>query len=196
MSDEIKETKINPTHVGIAIILIVSLGAFVWWLPSSLEYEDIDFDLTLFDSIRDVIKEEEEVKTESLNRYECEQWVEEGKFLVNKNHPVTNTDAWSMEDKEEIDRLSANVMLKCTRTGDDLTVSEFNYCYDVYYSIRVLLSKMTDMEINSLEVSDQELYNEKYLEFHVKDCNLVEDDLHQIYEATIAGVDFDTRILP
>ncbi len=195
MNDEVKERKINPKHVVIAVVLIISFGAFVWWLPSSLEYEDIDFDVNIIGSIRDVIKEEEEVKIESFNRFECRQYIEEAKFLTIKNQPETNTTKWSVEDQEQVEYLSANMMLKCVKTGEDLTVSDFNYCYDIYYSIRNLLAKMTDMEINSLSESDQVLYQKKYLEYHDNDCGLVEEDLELIYEATLAGVDFDTGIL-
>jgi len=198
LSDEVKETNINPMYVGVAVILlIVAGGLYFWTLDSDLRFDDLDFDITLLlSNIEDKREAEELEKADEVNRFECEQWIEEGKFLVTKNQPVTNTNAWSVEDKAELDRLSANVLLKCTRTGEDLTVSEFNACYDTYYSVRVLLSKMVDMEIDSLTEFDQELYQNKYLEFHSNDCNLVEQELEQLYEATIAGVDFDTRILP
>lgn len=195
MSDEVKETKINPTHVGVAVILVIVIGAFIWWMPSVEDMEELDFDITEIGITEPIINEIDSYTNqieEKENRFQCEQWVEEGRFLVNKYSPETDTNNWTLKDKEKIDSLSASVLLKCTKTGEDLSVSEFNACYDTYYSIRVLLTKMTDMEIQSLSESDQELYYEKYDSFHTNDCNLIEEDLNIIYESTKAGIKVNT----
>lgn len=118
---------------------------------------------------------------EEFNRFQCEQWIEEGKFLVAKNSPEKDIKKWSLEDFEKIQDLEKNVLDFCTVTREDIDNDNFNLCYDYYFSIRILLNKMTDNELNSLSEDDQALYKEKYSAYHKNNCPVVQDELEAIF---------------
>ncbi len=114
-----------------------------------------------------------------LGTYDCEQWLEEGRFLVAKHKPITNINVWSPEDREKYIDIENRVIYHCTTTKVDV-IQNLPLCIETYAIIEGLLDDMIEMEINSLTEADQNRYHSNYDKYFDNDCDLLQDDIDQL----------------
>lgn len=118
-----------------------------------------------------------------VSEWECDGWLEEGKFLVVKNNPITNMELWSVEDKTKMIDIENKILLHCGTSKLDV-IEKLPFCLDTWVVLKDLLERMTlpdgERLTNSLPESDQELYRTTYKVYWNNSCDLLQEDIDKI----------------
>ena len=85
--------------------LLVSIGIALIGTGVFFVYDDIDWNVP---NINDLIKEDYQV-----GKYECEGWIAEGDFIINKYHPFDDIDLWEQKDRDRYVQLENSVLEYC-----------------------------------------------------------------------------------
>ena len=113
-----------------------------------------------------------------LGQYECEGWIQEGRFLVNKYHPNNNIESWLTEDKIKMFNLENQVLYHCTTKRVDV-LDNLPLCINTFVVIQGHLDNMVEREIESLSEADQESYHSNYATYFQNGCDLIQDDIDE-----------------
>jgi len=161
--------KDNPPKKYLKAVLIsVGIALFGTALFSVyMEYQDTQY-------VNKILAEDYK-----LGNYECEQWLEEGRFLVAKHKPITNINVWGEEDRLKYIDIENRLLYHCTTKKVDV-IQNLSLCIETYQIISNLLDEMVDMEIQSLTESNQEYYYSSYDRYFDNGCDLLQDDIDEI----------------
>ncbi len=154
-----------PRKYLVAVLISVGIALFGTVLFSVyMEYQDAQY-------VDKLLTEDYELGT-----WECEQWLEEGRFLVAKHKPITNINVWGEEDRLKYLNIENNLLYHCTITKVDV-IQNLPLCIEIYAIIEGLLDDMIEMEINTLTEADQNRYHSNYDAYFNNDCDLLQDDI-------------------
>lgn len=117
------------------------------------------------------------IRTVEEPRFQCEQWLEEGKFLLNKNYFSEDVSLWNKDDREKFIMLENQYASNCVIT-DEITAN-LPECTEMFIRIQELIDKMEDRKLGSLPFQEQREYDLTYNEYFKKRCDVIADKIQK-----------------
>jgi len=158
---EKKPRKSSP-FTYIAIIVVIGVIGLSMYLGA------IEFEIIPEDQIP-------AIRGQQVETFDCEKWLDEGKFLLNKNFITQDITLWSDEDREKFIEVETQYASNCVVTEE--IHGNLPDCTMMFIRIQGLIDKMEGRKLGSLSFADQRKYDDSYNEFFNKRCDLLEDQI-------------------
>jgi len=114
-------------------------------------------------------------RTNYQTPFQCEQWFEEGKFLLNKNYWTQDVNLWSEDDREKFMMLEDQYASNCIVTQE--IIDNLPKCTQMYVRIQELIGMMEDRQLSSIPIKEQREYNSNYDEYFKIRCDVIQDEI-------------------
>lgn len=115
------------------------------------------------------------IKGQQVETFDCEKWLDEGKFLLNKNFITQDITLWSDEDREKFIEVETQYASNCVVTEE--IHGNLPECKVMFIRIQGLIDKMEGRKLGSLSFAEQREYDDTYNEFFKNRCDLLEDQI-------------------
>ena len=116
-------------------------------------------------------------RTNYENPFQCEQWFEEGKFLLNKNYWTQDVNLWSEDDREKFLILEDQYSTNCIVTQE--IIENLPRCTQMYVRIQELIDGMDERQLSSIPVKQQREYDSIYNEYFKIRCDVIQNEIFQ-----------------
>ncbi len=152
-----------PTHTDksvkyiplLAVVLIVGLVGFVAY---------------------DYFTAPQGIVLENVTENDCLGFYQQGDFLLAKNGGNRNMTEWNEKDQADGNKLAGIILDYCTTVAKDV-MHKLPQCTTDYVDLQRLLNSMTDMEVQSLDLEQQNEYYERYDKFFADNCDLLAKEI-------------------
>lgn len=115
------------------------------------------------------------IRGQQVETFDCEKWLDEGKFLLNKNSWTQDISLWSEEDREKFIEVETQYASNCVVTEE--IHGKLPECKVMFIRIQELIDGMESRKLSSLSFAEQREYDDTYNEFFNKRCDLLEDQI-------------------
>lgn len=115
------------------------------------------------------------IRGQEVEIFDCEKWLDEGKFLLNKNFMTQDITLWSEEDREKFIEVETQYASNCVVTKE--IIEDLTDCTVMFIRIQELIDKMESRKLSSLSFAEQREYDDTYNEYFNKRCDLIEKQI-------------------
>lgn len=115
------------------------------------------------------------IRGQEVEIFDCEKWLDEGKFLLNKNFMTQDITLWSEQDREKFIEVETQYASNCVVTEE--IHGNLPECTVMFIRIQELIDKMESRKLSSLSFAEQREYDDTYNEYFKNRCDLVEDQI-------------------
>ena len=160
-SDEVAEPPKKPTPkwVYVPIIGVVLVIGGFGYINSTNQSEN---DVSIFEE-----------------KIDCDFLLEKARLLIDKNDNELDVDQWELEeDTIKIREINQRYSDNCIPTKESV-MSDLERCTIMYITIKSLIDKMEERQLDSLSQAEQKAYNTNYDDYFDSYCNKIQVEIEQ-----------------
>ncbi len=160
-NDEVAEPPKKPTPKWVYVLIIgvvLVIGGF-GYINSTNQSEN---DVSIFEE-----------------KIDCDFLLEKARLLIDKNDNELDVDQWELEeDTIKIREINQRYSDNCIPTKESV-MSDLERCTIMYITIKSLIDKMEERQLDSLSQAEQKAYNTNYDDYFDSYCNKIQVEIEQ-----------------